>query len=42
MSKSREDFCRSLLDDDQTLNPEGVAARFVSYFGVPSRPTMPS
>lgn len=41
MSKSREDFCRELLDDYRTLNPEGVAARFVSYFGVPRRPTMP-
>ena len=41
MSKSREDFCRSLLDDDRTLDPEGVAALFVSYFGVSSRPTMP-
>ena len=43
MNRSREDFCRSLLDDDknsETLNPEDVAARFVSYFGVPSRPTM--
>ena len=44
MSASREDFCRDLLDDDQygeTIDPEGVAARFVSYFGVPARPTMP-
>ena len=41
MSKSREDFCRSLLDDDLTLDPEGVAARFVSYFDVAPRPTMP-
>ena len=40
MSKSREDFCRNLLDGDRILDPEGVAARFVSYFGVPSRPTM--
>ena len=44
MSATREDFCRDLLVDDQTreaLNPECVAARFVSYFGVPGRPTMP-
>ena len=40
MSKSREDFCRELLYDDRPLDPEGVAARFVSYFCVPRRPTM--
>ncbi len=43
MSASREDFCRDLLDDDHDragIDPEGVAARFVSYFGVPDRPTM--
>ena len=40
MSKSREDFCGSLLDDDQTLSPEVVAARFVSYFDVSGRPAM--
>ena len=44
MSKTREDFCRGLLDDDlahRTLDPEGVAARFVSYFGISGRPAMP-
>ena len=44
MSNTREDFCRELLDDDLacgSIDPEGVAARFVSYFGVPGRPTMP-
>ena len=44
MSKTREDFCRGLLDDDgpnDTLNPEGVAASFVSYLGISGRPTMP-
>lgn len=44
MRKSRENFCRELLDDDlvhRTVNPECVAARFVSYFGVQGRPTMP-
>ena len=44
MSKTREDFCRGLLDDDLahwTLDPEGVAARFVSYFGISGRPAMP-
>ena len=44
MSKSREDFCRELLDgahDRRSIDPEGVAARFVSYFGLKSRPTMP-
>ena len=44
MSMSREDFCRGLLDDDlahRIRDPEGVAARFVRYFGVPGRPIMP-
>ena len=44
MSATREDFCRDLLDYDhygETIDPEGVAARFVSYFRVPTRPTMP-
>ena len=43
MSATREDFCRELLDDDYdrgAIYPEGVAARFVNYFGVPARPTM--
>ena len=45
MSKSRENFCRDLLDDDLALgimSPEGVATRFVSYFGVPGRPSLPA
>ena len=44
MSASREGFCRDLLDDDHdrvAIDPEGVAALFVRYFGVPDRPTMP-
>lgn len=44
MNANREDFCRELLDDDLargTIDPEDVAARFVSYFGVSGRPTMP-
>ena len=44
MSASRENFCRDLLDDDLAIgnmSPEGVAARFVSYFCVPGRPTLP-
>ena len=42
MSATREDFCRDLLDDVAytAIDPEGVAARFVSYFDVPARPTM--
>ena len=43
MSASREEFCRELLDDYPAhgkMHPEGVAARFVSYFGVKGRPTM--
>ena len=39
--QAREGFCRELLDDDNSLrdsiDPEGVAARFVSYFGVPDK-----
>ena len=44
MSKSRVDFCRELLDDAHdrgAIDPEGVAARFVSYFRLKGRPTMP-
>ena len=44
MSATREDFCRELLDDDLdrgAIDPEDVAARFVRYFRVPGRPTMP-
>ena len=43
MSRTREDFCRKLLDDDSphdTLNPEGIAARFVRYFRLSGRPAM--
>ena len=43
MNRNREDFCRELLDDDLdrgTIHPEGIAARFVRYFGVPDRPTI--
>ena len=44
MNMTREDFCRSLLDDDSpqyTLDPERLAARFVRYFRVSDRPSMP-
>ena len=44
MSATREDFCRELLGDDLdrgAIDPEDVAARFVRYFRVPGRPTMP-
>ena len=42
MNGTREDFCRTLLDDHprEALEPEGLAARFVRYFDVPARPTM--
>ncbi len=41
--RTREDFCRDLLDDDsfrESLDPETLAARFVRYFDVPTRPSM--
>ena len=42
MNRTREDFCRILLDDHprKALDPETLAARFVRYFDVPARPTM--
>ncbi len=43
MSRTREGFCRKLLDDDSphhTLDPEGIAARFVRYFRLSGRPAM--
>ena len=43
MSRTREGFCRKLLDDDsphRTLDPEGIAARFVRYFRLSDRPAM--
>ncbi|MDE2861242.1 MAG: ImmA/IrrE family metallo-endopeptidase [Chloroflexota bacterium] len=42
MNGTREDFCRTLLDDHprEALDPESLAARFVRYFDVPARPTM--
>ena len=43
MNRTREDFCRKLLNDDSphdTLDPERLAARFVRYFNVPAQPTM--
>ena len=42
MNRTREDFCRLLLDDSprEALDPERLAARFVRYFDVPARPTM--
>ena len=42
MNRTREDFCRGLLDESshEVLDPERLAARFVRYFDVPARPTM--
>ena len=42
MSRTREDFCRGVLDDSprEALDQERLAARFVRYFDVPARPTM--
>ncbi len=42
MNRTREDFCRILLDDHprDALDPERLAARFVRYFDVPARPSM--
>ncbi len=43
MNRTRDGFCRKLLDDDsprETLNPESLAARFVRYFKVSGRPDM--
>ena len=44
MTKTREDFCRSLLDDESlpldSLHPERMAARFVRYFNLSGRPTL--
>ena len=42
MNRTREDFCRGLLDESphEALDPERLAARFVRYFDVPARPTM--
>lgn len=42
MNRTREDFCRILLDDhpQKALDPETLAARFVRYFDVPARPSM--
>ena len=42
MNGTREEFCRTLLDDhpQKALEPETLAARFVRYFDVPARPSM--
>ena len=44
MSRTRQDFCRKLLDVDnfchEALEPERLADRFVRYFRVSSRPTL--
>lgn len=42
MNRTREDFCRRLLDDhlQKTLNPEWIADRFVRYFDVSAHPTL--
>ena len=43
MTKTKEDFCRELLDDEsprETLDPERMADRFVRYFKLSARPTL--
>ena len=44
MTKTREDFCRELLDDEflplDSLDTEQLAARFVRYFELSGRPTL--
>ena len=44
MNRTRDDFCRRLLDDDSiplhSLDPERLAARFVRYFKLSARPTL--
>ncbi len=42
MNGTREDFCRTLLDEHSrdALDPETLAERFVRYFDVPARPSM--
>ena len=44
MTKTKEDFCRELLDDESlpldSLNPERMAGRFVRYFNLSGRPTL--
>ena len=43
MTESLSGFCRDLLDDHEQgvrLDPETVAARFVSWFGVSDIPTL--
>ena len=43
MEKTLGGFCRDLLDEEpyrQSLDPEGLAARFVGYFGLSARPTL--
>ena len=43
MTKTKEDFCRELLDDDsprEPLDPERMAGRFVRCFKLSGRPTL--
>ena len=44
MNRTRDDFCRRLLDDDSipldSLDPERLAARFVRCFKLSGRPTL--
>ena len=43
MTKTKEDFCRELLDDEsprETLDPERMAGRFVRCFKLSARPTL--
>jgi hypothetical protein len=43
MTKTLGSFCHNFLEDegiDKPLNPEGMAGRFVDYFGLSVRPTL--
>ncbi len=42
MNRTREDFCRILLEERprEALDPETLAARFVRYFDLAARPSM--
>ena len=43
MEKTLGGFCRDLLDDEpygQAIDPEGLAGRFVDYFGLSARPSL--
>ena len=43
MEKTLGGFCRDLMDDEpygQAIDPEGLAGRFVDYFGLSARPSL--